>query len=78
MGNLIDRLVSTTEPRLSLRCKSLTRFSHDGLDSIQTNLQIRWNHPLNSTIRVIVHQKCVKSIRNYHSLKSVTLKDKLK
>ena len=48
------------------------------LDSIQINLQIRWNHPLNSTKRVIVHQKCVKSICNYDSLKSVTLQDELK
>ncbi len=43
---------------------------------MQKNSRIRWNHPLNSAIRVIVHQKCVKSIRYYDSLKSVTLQEK--
>ena len=43
---------------------------------MQINLRISWNHPLNSAI--IVHQKCVKSIRDYDSLKSITLQNKVK
>ena len=39
------------------------------------NLRIRVDYPLNSPMRVIVHQKCVESIRYYNSLKSVTLQN---
>ena len=46
------------------------------MGQMQINLRISWDHPLNSAI--IVHQKCVKSIRYYDSLKSITLQNKVK
>ena len=42
------------------------------------NLLIRRNHPLNTIIRVIVHQERIKSICYYNCLKCVALKKKLK
>ena len=42
------------------------------------NLLICRNHPLNTIIRVIVHQERIKSICYYNCLKCVALKKKLK
>ena len=39
------------------------------------NLRIRVDHPLNSSIGIIIHQECVKSIRYQDSLECVTLEN---